>query len=367
MPNKCPHIRDRPPAQVIQEQKNLKVTAEGEGFRPIARTMSLRSVRSLLLIAAAIVAAMVLVRVAGMVFTWQAMPDPQLPWLAWLEMGLGVAIVSYGAAAAWRVLRGQQEHEDRRVRRDHLAEVGAMASGLAHEMRNYLNAMHTHVALLRKAAGSDAEGCQKCGQRIQRLEETTGSLEELLADFLTFARPLQDRFEEINVEELIGEVVDFAELDMEQAGVELRVNVNPGLPPVYADRAKLKRAVLNLLVNARQAMPEGGTISVRAVADNDSVATEIADTGCGIPEEDQKRMFESFFSTKSEGVGLGLAIVKRTIEDMLGSISFESTVGQGTRFRIVLPSSVRSRKALEKPRGPISCEPQWAGTNGSSS
>jgi len=310
------------------------------------------------------VAAMVLVRVAGTVFTWQA-TGPQSTWLAWLEMGLGVAIVAGGATAAWRLLWRQQEHEDRRVRRDHLVEVGALASGLAHEMRNYLNAMRTHVALLRKTAESDTEECRKCGQRIGRLEEATGMLEELLADFLTFARPLEDRLEEIGVKELIREVADFVGLDMEQAGVELRVDVDPGLSPVYVDRAKLKRAILNLLVNARQAMPEGGTISVRAAMDDDRVVIEITDTGCGISPEDRPRMFESFFSTKSGGVGLGLAIVKRTIEDISGSVGFESTVGQGTRFRIALPSAARSRKTLG--RGPITDELGRAGTNGSSS
>jgi signal transduction histidine kinase len=311
--------------------------------------------------------AMVLVRVAGMVFTWQTIPGPQSPWLAWIEMGLGVAIVTGGAVAAWRVLRRQQEHEHRRLRRDHLAEVGALASGLAHEMRNYLNAMRTHVALLRKTAESDAQGCQKCGQRIHRLEETTGSLEELLADFLTFARPIADRLEEVAVEELIGEVADFVGLDLEQAGVDLRLEINPGLSPVYVDRAKLKRAILNLLVNARQATPEGGTISLRVDMDDDRVVIEIADTGCGISDEDRPRMFESFFSTKAEGVGLGLAIVKRTIEDMSGTVDFESTVGRGTKFRIVLPSAARTRRALDSAGAPTTDELQPAGANGSSS
>lgn len=311
---------------------------------------------------------MVLVRVAGTLFTWHAMSGPQssqFARLAWVEMAIEAAVVACGAVAAWWVVRREREQEHKRLRRDHLAEVGALASGLAHEMRNYLNAMRTHVALLRKTAGSDAQGCQKCEQRIHRLEETTGSLEELLADFLTFARPLEDRLEEVRVEELIGEVADFVGLDLEQAGVDLRLDVNPGLLPVYVDRAKLKRTILNLLVNARQAMPEGGTISVRGVMDDDSVAIEIGDTGCGIPEEDRPRLFESFFSTKSEGAGLGLAIVKRTIEDMSGSISFQSTVDRGTTFRIVLPSSARSKKALARAARPTSEQLGPADTNGS--
>ena len=131
------------------------------------------------------------------------------------------------------------------------------------------------------------------------------------------------------------------------------------------DRAKLKRAILNLLVNARQAMPEGGTISARADMDDDFVVIEIADTACGISEEDRPRMFESFFSTKPEGVGLGLAIVKRTIEDMSGTVDFESTVGRGTKFRIVLPSSAQSKKALAGAAQPAPESLQRIGTNGS--
>jgi signal transduction histidine kinase len=270
--------------------------------------------------------------------------------LVWIELGLEAFVIAAAAAGAWAAVSRERAKERRRARRDHLSEVGALASGLAHEMRNYLNAMRTHLALLRKAPGPNAEACEKCRERIRRLEETTGSLEDLLADFLTFARPLEDRLEETGVGELVGEVAGFVRLDMEQAGVDLRVEVDPEVPRVCADRAKLKRAVLNLLVNARQAMPEGGTISVRVFAEDDRVVIEIRDTGCGIPEEDRPRLFESFFSTKSEGVGLGLAIVKRTIEDLSGTVDIQSAPGQGTTFRIALPSANSARRKTE--RGP---------------
>jgi signal transduction histidine kinase len=324
--------------------------------------MNRRVARSVVLIVGATAVVMVLVRVAGALFAWQVMSGPQsahFARLAWIELGLEVAVIASGAAAVWRVLWREREQQRSRARWDHLAEVGALASGLAHEMRNYLNAMHTHVALLRKMARSDAGACQKCDQRITRLDETTGSLEELLGDFLTFARPLSDRLEEIRVGELVGEVADFVGLDMEQAGVELHLEVDPHVAPVRADRAKLKRAILNLLVNARQAMPEGGTISVRVAATGDSVMIEIADTGCGVPEELRPRVFDSFFSTKSEGAGLGLAIVKRTIEDLSGSVVFESSVGRGTTFRIVLPSATRySARAKEEARRPSAGVPR---------
>jgi len=281
--------------------------------------------------------------------------------LAWFELLLEGGVVAAGVLAAWRVLRREKDRERRRQRLDHLAQVGMLAGGLAHEMRNYLNALRTHVALARKSADSDIEESRR---RIEKLEGTTATLEELLADFLTFARPLEDQLEELQVAELIREVVDFVGLDMEQAGVEVRTHVEPGTPLVWADRAKLKRAVLNLLVNARQAMPEGGSVHVRVGTDGEGVLIEVEDEGCGIPEEDRPHVFESFFSTKSEGSGLGLAIVKRTIEDHAGSISFKSTVGRGTTFRIVLPPSPRRRAVLEHSER-VGSEEQRAGGNGS--
>jgi signal transduction histidine kinase len=107
--------------------------------------------------------------------------------------------------------------------------------------------------------------------------------------------------------------------------------------------------LLNLIINARQAMPEGGTLTVRArPSERGEVLLEVSDTGCGIPEEDRPRIFQTFFSTKPEGTGLGLAIVKRTIEDLGGRITFDSQVGRGTTFRIYLPPAQRRRVLLER-------------------
>lgn len=311
--------------------------------------VSTRTVRTLLLVIGAAIVALAGVRIAGVVLTgYVAHPAhrSRLAWLGWGGMAAEAAVLAVGGVVAWRVLHQGRETETRRVRREHLAEVGVLASGLAHEIRNYLNAMRTHLALLRKSAESDGAGRPSGEKRIARLEETIGGLEELVTEFLTFARPQADRLEEIGLRELIGEVADFVGLDLEQAGVELHVDVAPDLAPVWADRAKLKRAVLNLLVNARQAMPDGGTLRVRATPQPDAVLIEIADTGCGIPPEDQPRLFDLFFSTKAEGTGLGLAIVKRTVEDLSGSIAFESAVGQGTTFRMLLPSSACAKKQL---------------------
>ena len=314
--------------------------------------MASRSTRQLVLIAVATVTAILLVRLAGTAFSLYAISGPGHPHftrLAWIELGTELALLACAVAAAWWILRQERQFEQKRVRETHLAEVGVLASGLAHEVRNYLNAMHTNIALVRKAVASDTIDTDRCEQRIRRLEETANSFQELLEDFLTFARPLEDRLEAVDVGELVREVSDFVGLDMEQAGVVLRIDIDPQVLKVRADRSKLKRAILNLLVNARQAMPEGGSVSVHVISSPDFVTIEISDEGCGIPEEDRLRLFESFFSTKSEGVGLGLAIVKRTIEDLSGSITYETTVGKGTTFRITLPVTRGSSLNLTSP------------------
>jgi signal transduction histidine kinase len=153
----------------------------------------------------------------------------------------------------------------------------------------------------------------------------------------------------VELASLVREVLDFVALDLEQGRVRVVEEFTPALPSVYVDRGKLKRAVLNLVINARQAMPDGGQLTVRIrTAKRGSVCLEVSDTGCGIPEEERARIFQPFFSTKPGGLGLGLAVVKRTIEDFRGRVRFASRAGEGTTFRIFLPPADRQRAALER-------------------
>jgi signal transduction histidine kinase len=247
------------------------------------------------------------------------------------------------AVCGWLAARAR--HRDwEQARAEHRTEIGLLAGGLAHEIRNTLNAMHSQIALLRKYLPADAEPAR---QRITLIERAVADLEELVSEFLTFARPAKDQLEDVNLPSLIRSVLDFVALDLEQARVVVRTEMAPALPPVYADVAKLKRALLNLVINARQAMPEGGTLTVRAwPSERGEILIEVSDTGCGIPAEDRANIFRTFFSTKSGGTGLGLAIVQRTIEDCGGRIAFDSEVGRGTTFRICLPTAERRRVKL---------------------
>lgn len=221
-----------------------------------------------------------------------------------------------------------------------------VANGLAHKLRNCLNTMRTHIALLQKFTASTNE--PRVPRQLGKLEEVVVGVEEILCEFLAFASPATAERTELDLPGVVREVLDFVTVDLEQGGVTVAEHYEPNLPQLYADRGKLKRVLLNLLVNARQAMPEGGrvTIQARPTAD-EHLLVELSDNGCGIPENEQSRVFQPFFTTKSDGLGLGLPVVKRTVEDLGGQVSFESTPGVGTVFRLFLPTAHHCREEIE--------------------
>lgn len=305
--------------------------------------------RPLTLIAGAALAVFLLLRsgfLVRMVWGQSSADDLQPPYSVWiLDTAIfGGVLVAVLVACGW--LMGRIRLRDReQTRLQHLAEVGLLASGLTHEIRNTLNAMHSQLALLRKHLPADADS--QAHQRAGKVELAITELEELVADFLAFARPSKDRLEEVNLAKLIGSVLDFAAMDLDQGHVKVETDFDRSVPSVYADACKLKRAVLNLIINARQAMPDGGTLTVRLHhASQNEVVIEVCDTGCGIPEKNRPSIFTTFFSTKAEGTGLGLAVVRRTIEDCGGRVTFDSEVGKGTTFRIYLPSADPRRLVL---------------------
>ncbi|MBI3463794.1 MAG: hypothetical protein HY000_12170 [Planctomycetes bacterium] len=255
-------------------------------------------------------------------------------------------LAAVGVVSMRLVARASRQDRDI-AKRGHLVEVGLLARGLAHEVRNSLNAIRTRIALLRKLP-SGASG-EVISERINALEQPVAELDELVREFLAFARPAKDELEEVQFDKLLHEVLEFAGLDLAQGQVTLETQLAPDLPPVYVDADKLRRVLLNLVINARQSMAEGGRLIVRArPLGRRHVVIEVSDTGCGIPESDRPHIFESFFTTKHDGTGLGLAIVRRTIEDFGGRVSFDSTVGQGTTFRIKLPTAQQRCGTLKR-------------------
>jgi len=136
---------------------------------------------------------------------------------------------------------------------------------------------------------------------------------------------------------VVGDVVEFARRDVERAGCTVELHVQARLPPALFDEGQLRQALLNLLRNAREAMPRGGPIDVRVAAEGMSVVIDVNDRGGGVPEEIRARVFTPFFSTKGEGTGLGLAITRHIVEAHGGTVTCEPRDGGGTTFRVALP------------------------------
>jgi len=257
--------------------------------------------------------------------------------------GLVLIVVLFGLAglAGWLLLRRSHRAQLQATRLEHLAQVGTLASGLVHEIRNPLNAMRIQLALLRRRLEniSDPEARDSALRQVEKLEAEVQRLEDLAREFLAFAKPAESDLQMLDPVEVVREVADFIQPEANRAGVEVLVVHDGQVPPVLADKNKIKQALLNLAINAKQAMPEGGRMTFSISREGDTVKLEVSDTGVGIPAEYGSRIFDAFFSTKESGTGLGLAIVKQTVEEFGGTIDFDSTVGKGTTFRITLPAA----------------------------
>ena len=228
--------------------------------------------------------------------------------------------------------------ESKPVREDYLAFVGALAAGLAHEIRNPLSTLGLNLQLLREDWENPVtEKEARAYRKIQTLLRETKRLEQIVNDFLRFAAGHDLRREPTPLAALLDEQLEFVGPAAARAGVAVRREFGPRLPPVPLDANLIRQAALNLLLNALQAMPRGGELSVRARREGDDAVVEVADTGVGIPAEMRDRIFHIYVSTKPGGTGLGLPTARRIIEEHGGALTVESEVGKGSTFRIRLP------------------------------
>ncbi len=223
---------------------------------------------------------------------------------------------------------------------ERLAAIGKMAAHVTHEIRNPLSAMGLNIEMLEEeleGAATDAREKTEVRNLLAAIRREVQRLEHLSEEYLRVARLPQPRMEADDVAAAVGEIVAFARPEIELAHCTVDLHLEPRLPPALFDEAQLRQALLNLLRNAREAMPQGGPIDVRVAADGMSVVIDVDDRGGGIPEPIRARVFDPFFSTKGEGTGLGLAITRHIVEAHGGSVRCEPRDGGGTRFRIALP------------------------------
>jgi signal transduction histidine kinase len=168
-------------------------------------------------------------------------------------------------------------------------------------------------------------------------------LNSIVEEFLSLARPLELKPEEVRIDEVLRELAALAGSDAETAKVEIDIVAPADLPAARVDRNYFKQVLLNLVLNAIQAMPDGGRLTLEAKAARGDLILEVTDNGAGIAKEVLPRIFEPYFTTKTRGSGLGLVIARRIVEAHGGSLTAESEAGRGSRFRIAIPLANRHR------------------------
>ncbi len=249
-----------------------------------------------------------------------------------------------GAAAAWLNSRRMHALEAARMRsqreEEQSALVGTIASGLAHEIRNPLSTLRMNLQLLREDWENPiTEREQKGRRRIDILLRETGRLENILSDFLRFAANHSLNLQRTDLNALAGELLEFLSPQAERTRIRLVRRFAPDLPRVEADQNLIRQALLNLLVNAQQALPKGGQIVVSTSSNGQHVRLSVSDNGQGIPPENMGKIFNLYFSTRPGGTGLGLPMVKKIVEEHRGTVEVDSSPGKGSTFTICLKKS----------------------------
>jgi signal transduction histidine kinase len=220
-----------------------------------------------------------------------------------------------------------------------LVELSKLAGGLAHEIRNPLSAVTLNLQLLDEDLGKpevNGDIVRRSRKRIQSVREEVRRLSDVLDDFLRFARMPRPELIPTDLNRVVADVLRFLSPEIRRNKVTLRVSYGD-LPQSLMDANLIKQALLNVFLNAQQAMPDGGEIMVRTAINGDELHVTVADTGAGVPPEVQARLFEPYFSTKPKGSGLGLSQVKRIVEEHGGRVEFFSEPQKGSCFTLAFP------------------------------
>ncbi len=230
-------------------------------------------------------------------------------------------------------------------------EIAQLAGGLAHEIKNPLSTIRLNMELLAEDLGeSESARERRSLRKIEVVQRECQRLQDLLDNFLNFAKVRKLKLDPSDLNRQVRRVLDFFRLKAARAGIELVDYLAADLPTVLLDEEAFHAALLNLVLNAEQAMPQGGQLVLRTYGTADGVALDLIDSGCGMDHKTQSQIFDAFFSTKSGGSGLGLPTARKIIEAHDGQITLQSELGHGTQFTIKLPVPARLPGGVEAGR-----------------
>jgi len=244
----------------------------------------------------------------------------------------GIIFVSSAIVLGFVVERQRNEHK-RRVEAERLAAVGKAVSELAHDMKTPLLAIGGFAGQVARMIDDDHPGRKKLN--IVILE--TRRLESMVKEMLEFGRPLELALSQADLNEIILDCMELSKPVAKDEGVALESRLAPSLPELPLDIDKIKQVLLNLITNAVYASPAGERVVISTTRKKNTVIMDVTDWGCGIREEDVKKVFQPFFTTKKDGTGLGLAIVEKIVEGHEGEITLRANPDKGVTFSMVLP------------------------------
>ncbi|MCX8177964.1 MAG: GAF domain-containing protein [Candidatus Bathyarchaeota archaeon] len=241
--------------------------------------------------------------------------------------------------------RALVEFQDKLLKAQRMAVIGELAGMVGHDLRNPLTGMATAAYYLKKRLANVADS--KIMEMIQIIEKNIAYSNKIINDLLEYSREIKLDLSQTTPKALIDDALSTVEIP---AGIQL-VNRTSEEPRFIVDFDKMKRVFINLIKNAIDAMPNGGTLTVKSSVKEDMVVFKVSDTGVGMSEEVMKRLWTPLFTTKAKGMGFGLAICKRFIEAHGGTVSVKSALGKGTTFTVILPIQPKTREKMEEEGG----------------
>jgi signal transduction histidine kinase len=237
----------------------------------------------------------------------------------------------------------RDELERRLVQADKLTSIGLLAAGVAHEVNTPLAVISTYSQMLAKQISGDDQKARL----LEKIAKQTFRASEIVNSLLNFSRTSTTDFVDLDLNRIIEETISLVEHQLNKSGIELQLRLSSPLPKIRGNSGKLQQVFLNLVLNARDAMAEGGRLTVRTWSEAGFIHAEVADTGHGIAADHIARIYDPFFTTKGirKGTGLGLSVTYGIVQEHNGIIEVESRPGAGARFRLEFPASAKEQAA----------------------